>query len=122
MEQKILIVEDEADIRKPIVNKLRRFNYTVLEAVNGIEGLEIYKKENPDLVLLDIVMPEMDGLEMLKQLRAFDKNAQVLILTNMSDRNKLAEAVELEAVEYLIKSNYSIDELVGKIVKRLETK
>lgn len=122
MNQKILIVEDEEDIRKPIVNKLRRMGYSVIEATNGIEGLAAYKKESPELVLLDIVMPEMDGLEMLKQLRQFDKNAQVLILTNMSDHGKLADAVEFEAVEYLIKSNYSIDELVERITKRLNSK
>ena len=122
MDQKILIVEDEVDIRKPIVNKLRRMGFVVTEAANGVEGLAAYKKEKPALVLLDIIMPEMDGLEMSKQLMAFDKNSQILFLTNMSGHDKIADAVELGAVEYLVKSNYSIHELVEKIIHRLNNK
>jgi len=118
----ILIVEDETSLRHALRDKLTRENFAVLEAKNGEEGLEVALREHPDLILLDIVMPKMDGITMLKKLREYlwGKSAKVIILTNLSDNEKVAEAMRQETFEYLVKSDWKIEDVVAKVRERLE--
>ncbi|OGH71913.1 MAG: hypothetical protein A3G00_00140 [Candidatus Magasanikbacteria bacterium RIFCSPLOWO2_12_FULL_43_12] len=118
----ILVVEDEISLLNALCDKLTRENFAVLEAKNGEEGLEVALREHPDLILLDIIMPVMDGITMLKKLRedAWGKNAKVIILTNLSDNEKVAEALEQKSQEYLVKSDWKIEDVVAKVRERLE--
>ena len=118
----ILVVEDEISLLNALCDKLTRENFAVLEAKNGEEGLEVALREHPDLILLDIIMPVMDGITMLKKLRedAWGKNAKVIILTNLSDNEKVAEAMRQETFEYLVKSDWKIEDVVAKVRERLE--
>ena len=118
----ILVVEDEISLLNALCDKLTRENFAVLEAKNGEEGLEVALREHPDLILLDIIMPVMDGITMLKKLRedAWGKNAKVIILTNLSDNEKMAEALEQKSHEYLVKSDWKIEDVVAKVRERLE--
>ena len=122
--KKILIVEDERSLSQALVNKLTLEGFATLTAKNGEEGLKIALREHPDLILLDIVMPRMDGITMMKKLRQTDewgKNVPVILLTNLSaDDEKIMRAVtENEPAYYLVKSDYTISDVVEKVRERL---
>ncbi len=114
----ILVVEDEKSMLKALVDKFSGEGFRMLEAKNGQEGLEIALKERPDLILLDIVMPKMDGMTMLKQLRQdfWGKQSIVIILTNLTvDNNIMMKITESEPSYYLVKSDWKMDDLVVKV-------
>lgn len=100
----VLLVDDEAHIRKFIGLVLRQFSIPrLLEASNGEEALEIYGREHPDLILLDVNMPKMGGLETLKQLRILNPDCVVVMLTSLATRQTIEEAAELGATNYIRK-------------------
>lgn len=119
----ILITEDEEMLRSVVRAKLTNEGFSVIEANNGEEGLAMSLGEHPDLILLDIMMPKMDGMSMLKKLREdeWGKNVPVIMLTNISsgDENINKEITELEPTYYLIKNNESLKNVVEKIKERL---
>ena len=117
--KKVLIVEDEAPIRKIMSDMLKETHFTVLEAHDGKQGLEVALSEKPDIILLDLLMPFMSGHEMLKVLRkdVWGKTVKVIVLRNQDDAGNVSNAYYAGAVtEYIIKSNVSLDEL-KKVVK-----
>lgn len=118
----ILIVEDETALRTALSDKFGRENFFVLEARNGKEGLEVALKDHPDLILLDIMMPVMNGMEMFKELHedAWGKNAKVIMLTNLNDAENIAAAMDLGSYDYFIKSDWKMKDLVAKVVEKLE--
>lgn len=100
----ILLVDDEAHIRKFVSLILKQLGATNLrEASNGQEALAAYQAENPDLVLLDISMPLMDGLETLRRLKEIDPDCVVVMLTSMVNRQSIDEALALGATNYIRK-------------------
>ncbi|OGE87883.1 MAG: hypothetical protein A3J07_04205 [Candidatus Doudnabacteria bacterium RIFCSPLOWO2_02_FULL_49_13] len=125
---KILIVEDEEIIRKLYVEELRDQGFFMLAATNGKEGLEIALREKPDLILLDILMPVMSGLEMMDKLRAeggqYGKTVSIILLTNLSaSEEKIMQGVaKNEPAYYLIKSDWNLSDVVEKIKERLARK
>jgi DNA-binding response OmpR family regulator len=119
IDKKILIVEDEASIRKALTKKLMNEGAVVFEAGNGVDGLKVLKKEKIELILMDILMPLMDGVQMLKEMkknRKYDK-IKIIILTNLQEYNSDREVLEPHKDNYLIKSNYSLAQIVEKIKK-----
>ncbi|MBI4993986.1 response regulator [Candidatus Wolfebacteria bacterium] len=116
-DKKILVVEDEKPMRRVLADSLIAEGFSVLEAENGIIGLDVAMREHPDLILLDLLMPQMDGIEMLKKLRedAWGKNAIVIVLTNLGDTEKIVEATKCGAYGYLLKTNWRMDEVIRKI-------
>jgi len=118
--QVILVVEDEKSLREALSNKLEREGFTVLEAKDGEEGLEIAFKYHPDLILLDLLMPKMSGTEMAKKLKEdeWGKNAKIIILTNLNETEKVKRELEDSVYEYIIKNDIRIDQVVEK-VKRI---
>src|SRR6266540_4311681 len=100
----ILLVDDEVHIRKFVALILKQLGaITLFEAANGEEALEVYQRENPDLVLLDISMPLLDGLETLKKLKEIDPTCVVVMLTSMVNRQSVDEALAQGAVNYIRK-------------------
>jgi DNA-binding response OmpR family regulator len=121
----ILIVEDEEILAGTLEKKLDTENFEVVKASDGEEGLRLALDRHPDLILLDLLMPKIDGLAMLKKLRedSWGLHADVIILTNISDPDKVAEGMNTGpegTYEYLIKSNWSLDEIVSRIKQKLE--
>jgi len=115
---KILIVEDEKALHDALLIKLKGAGFILLESYNGKEGLEMALKEHPDVILLDIAMPVMGGIEALKKLREdeWGKTAKVIILTNLSnDMDKIKQVMENEVFTYLVKSDTEIAKVVEKI-------
>ena len=116
-QKKILIVEDEKPMLKAIEDKLTREGFAVSSAENGREGLDKAISERPDLILLDLIMPEVDGMSMLKKLREdeWGRDVPVIVLTNVYEIDKMSEAVTLSTSGYLIKTDWKLEEVVGKI-------
>jgi len=102
--QTILLTDDEPHIRKFISLVLRQFeNPRILEAANGAEAVELYKQHQPDLVLLDVNMPVLDGVQALTQIRALDPQAIVVMLTSLANRQTVEECARLGAADYIRK-------------------
>lgn len=100
----ILLVDDEAHIRKFIGLVLKQFSIpTIIEASNGEEGLALYAEHRPDLVLLDVNMPKLGGLETLKKIHEMDPDCAVIMLTSLATRQTIEEASELGALNYIRK-------------------
>lgn len=122
--KKILVVEDEAVYRRVLTEKLEGEGFTVCAAENGQQGMDLAREEKPDLIILDLKMPVMDGVEMLKQLRADAWGAQVpvMVLTALSDSEHVADVMEGGTFQYFIKTDITIDDLVARIVERVASK
>ena len=124
MEQKkILIVDDDKGLQKSLGGKLEEAGFIVLSAENAPKGLEAAANNHPDLILLDIVMPTVDGMALLKALREDDwgKNAKVILLTNLRENKKVAEALELGSFDYLVKADWSLSSIVEMIKEKLKS-
>ncbi|MAZ30396.1 hypothetical protein CL655_03920 [bacterium] len=117
MKKKVLIVEDEQDIREAMADYLRNVGYHVIEAEDGQQGLQFSLSEHPDVILLDLMMPIMDGHEMLKKLREdrWGMNAKVVIMSAMDDVKNIGGAYESGITEYIIKGESSLEELAKKV-------
>lgn len=118
--QKILIIEDEAGLRESASARLVQEGFTVFTAVDGVSGLSAALANHPDVILLDIKMPNMNGYQMLKKLReqgGWGAVVKVIFLTNLelSSSDESADIEALEPSQYLVKANTSLDELVAKV-------
>ena len=122
--KKILIVDDDENIRDVLTQSLVAKKYNVLQARNGQEGLEMALKEHPDLILLDMLMPIMDGMTTLKNIRKdpWGEDVPVIILTNLNatNENTVEDMVSNKPLHYLIKSNWKISEVI-KMMKKHST-
>ncbi|MDP2741169.1 MAG: response regulator transcription factor [bacterium] len=120
--KKILVVEDDPKMIRMLIDALKKEKFETIEATNGEEGLKAALELKPDLILLDLVMPIMDGLEMLNKLRAEDKGKDipVIILTNSGDFDKIAQAVEKGICSYMVKSDFTIEDLVKRAEELLK--
>ena len=119
---KILIVEDEEILLTALSEELKQEGFEAVGAKDGMEGVEKIVSEKPDMVLLDLVMPRLDGIGALKQMKENPdtKDIPIVILTNLSDYDKVSDALSLGAMDYLVKANYRLEELVNKIKTILE--
>jgi DNA-binding response OmpR family regulator len=118
----ILIVEDDDTLRDILKDNLAAEGYTVYEAPTGKRGLELALTRHPDLILLDILLPDESGLSILKKIRA-DKahgsHIKIIMLTNLSDKKSVATAVELDAHSFLVKSDWKIHDVISAIHNEL---
>ncbi|MDP2910267.1 MAG: response regulator [bacterium] len=117
MAKKILVVEDDKFLRELISQKLLKEGYDIVEAVDGEKGIENARKERPDLVLLDLILPGIDGFEVLAKLKADPKlsNIPVIILSNLGQKTDIEKGIEMGAVDYLIKAHFTPGEIIEKI-------
>lgn len=118
--KKILIVEDDQYTREFYQSLLTDEGYDVSIATNGKEAINIALQQNPDLVLLDIILPDIDGLTVFQNLKAKNFTSPVIFLTNVGDTKSLLQAVEDKAADFLIKSNTQPEQLLKRIKEVLE--
>jgi two-component system, OmpR family, alkaline phosphatase synthesis response regulator PhoP len=113
----ILIVEDEADLLDLYQTKLIQAGHQVLIARNGAEGLVMVERHQPDLILLDILMPKLDGYTMLKKLKAdkATKNIPVIIFSNLTQKEEIEKGLKLGANDYIIKTNSTPTQLTERV-------
>jgi DNA-binding response OmpR family regulator len=115
--KKILIVEDELAYLKIIHDHLVEAGYDVIDAKDGEEGFKLAFTHNPDLILLDLIMPKVGGLQMLKKLRStiWGKDIPVFILSNINESTSISEAMNNKTSQYLVKSDLKLEDLLQKI-------
>jgi len=114
MEKKILVVDDKTGIRKMFSEFLSRKGYTTLTASGGQEAIEIIKKENPDLVLLDMKMPKMDGIETLKRIRGLGINTKIVMLTAL-DNVALERDARLKGADGFLRKQLNIPIIIHAV-------
>lgn len=115
--KKILIVEDDTFIRDIYQTKFNQESFEVIMAENGIIALEKIEQLIPDVILLDVVMPYMDGIEVLRLMKDNKvlENVPIVMLTNISEKEKIDEGMRIGASDYLIKSHFTPSEVVHKV-------
>jgi len=119
---KVLIVEDEEMLVNMYISKFEKEGFEPMKASNGKTGLELAQKENPNIILLDVIMPEMDGFMVLKELKsdAKTKNIPVIMLTNLGQDEDIKKGNELGAKDYLVKANLTPAQVVDKVKEILK--
>ncbi len=117
MAKKILIIEDDKFLRELITQKLIKEDFEVSEAVDGEEGIRKIKEEKPDLILLDLILPGIDGFEVLSQMKKELTLASipVIILSNLGQKDDVEKGLKMGAVDYLIKAHFTPGEIIDKI-------
>lgn len=118
---KILIVEDDKFLRDLISRKLKGSGYDIVEAIDGEEGVTKAGEEMPDLILLDLILPGMDGFEVLEKIKEDPKTSQipVIILSNLGQREDIERGLRLGAEDFLVKAHFTPAEIIEKIKKVL---
>ena len=114
---KILIIEDDKFLRELITQKVSKEGYEVVGAVDGEEGLKMAGEERPGLILLDLILPTMDGFEVLKRLKEQEttKNIPVILLSNLGQKEDIDKGMQLGAKDYMIKAHFTPGEIIEKI-------
>jgi DNA-binding response OmpR family regulator len=117
MSKKILIVEDDKFLRELISMKLQKEGYTIIEAVDGEEGEKKIKEEKPDLVLLDLILPGIDGFEVLSRIKEDPtvSSIPVIILSNLGQKEEIEKGLKLGAIDFLVKAHFTPGEIIEKI-------
>jgi CheY-like chemotaxis protein len=117
----ILVVEDEAPTALALGDKLEHEGYTVYKADDGKKGLDLALEHHPDLVLADLKLPVMDGMEMIRKIRedSWGRDAKIIILSNMSDVAKIEEAMVHGTFFYMIKGDSSMNDILEKVRSQL---
>lgn len=117
MKKNILIIEDDEFFRELISKKLLSSGFGILEAVDGQKGIETAKESKPDLILLDLLLPSIDGFEVLLNLKGDSKTSAipVIILSNLDSKEDIEKGIKLGASDFLIKSQFATEEIIAKI-------
>jgi len=122
MAKTILIIEDDKFLRELIAQKLLKENYEISEAVDGEEGIKKIREEKPDLILLDLILPGIDGFEVLSRMKSGEEisSIPVIILSNLGQKEDVERGLNLGAKDYLIKAHFTPGEIIEKIKKILK--
>lgn len=118
----ILLIEDEPTLQKTISEILIQEGYKMLNALDGEIGLQAALREKPDLILLDLILPKIDGFEVLENVRKNEatKNIPVIVLTNLENAAAVERALALGAQSYLVKANYELEDVVQKVKQAIK--
>ena len=119
MAKKILIVEDDKFLRDLISQKLLKEGFEIVQAVDGEDGVKKIKDEHPDLILLDLILPGIDGFEVLSQMKSDQNSASipVIILSNLGQKEDIDKGLKMGAADYLIKAHFTPGEIIDRIEK-----
>jgi CheY-like chemotaxis protein len=115
---KILIVEDDITMREIVVHKLTTSGFDVVEAGDGPTAIETWKKEKPDLVLLDLMLPEMDGFQILESIKKSNPElgkTSVIILSNLFSKEDMQKAKSLGITDFMVKAYYTTEDILTKV-------
>ena len=118
----ILFIEDESAIQKTFSDALKKEEYEIISALDGEVGLRLAKEKKPDLILLDLVLPKLDGFQVLQSLKSNEttRAIPVIVLTNLEQMEDIQKAIDLGAKTYLVKSNYNLAEVIDMVKKAME--
>lgn len=118
---KIALVEDDHFLSKVLAFRLREEGFDVAVAADGEEAIKVIKKDKPNLVLLDLLLPKKSGFDVLAEIKADEntKKIPVIILSNLGQQTDIDKGIQLGAIDYLVKANFGIKDIVAKIKERL---
>jgi DNA-binding response OmpR family regulator len=121
--KKVLIVDDDDNLRNVLLDKLSAAGFEASGAIDGADGLKMALDNHPDVILLDVMMPKMDGWQTLNMLRAdeWGKTARVIMLTSLDNTDNIAKAVEKRTYEYIIKTDINLDQVVKRVQEAVKT-
>jgi DNA-binding response OmpR family regulator len=119
--RKVLIADDDNDLRGMTKEFFESENFDVIEASNGEDALRLALEEKPDLILTDIIMPKMDGVELMQKVREdeWGKNVPIIALSNVDTSEGIAKAMDSNVTTYLVKNNWKLEEIVEKVKEKL---
>lgn len=119
MAKRILIIEDDEFLRSLLNTRLSSEGFSVSMAIDGKDGLKKIKEEKPDMILLDLLLPIMDGFEVLSVTKSGEstKSIPVIILSNLGQKKDVDRGLKMGAADYIIKSQFTIEEIIDKIKK-----
>jgi two-component system chemotaxis sensor kinase CheA len=121
--KKILIIEDESSMRNSLEEFFSEEGFEVTTAMDGASGYEMIRSKKFDVILLDIILPRMDGFEILNKIKEEGlEHAPIVLLTNLGEAENIQKALDLGATTYLIKSDYQLREIIDKVNAVIETK
>lgn len=122
MAKTILIVEDEPTLQKTLSTALQQEGYEIKNATDGEIGLKLAKEFKPDLILLDLILPKIDGFEALEELKNDEstKSIPIIVLTNLESTQEIERALVMGATTYLVKANYDLKDIIEKIKETLK--
>ncbi len=122
MKKKIVLIEDDKILSETLSSGLNDAGFDVLRAYDGEEGLKLAESEKPDLILLDILLPKIDGLAVAKKLKSdpLTTDIPIIILTVLEQNESVAAALDSGVYEYIVKSNVKIEEIVARVKEKLE--
>ncbi len=121
--KKILIVEDDIDYLILLQKKFEMEGFSVVTAKDGKEGLVVAEREKPDLIILDILMPKLDGISMAERLREKNLGIPIIFLTNVGDASHISKAMQANSsADYIVKSDLSIDDVIRRAREKLSLK
>lgn len=120
MPKKVLVIEDDRPISKALELKLKHSGFDVKTIFDGESAIEILKKEKFDIILMDLVMPKIDGFGVLKDMQEKGNKTPVFVLTNLSQENDIDKVKKLGALEYFIKSDAPISKIIERVKKFLQ--
>ncbi|MEK7090142.1 MAG: response regulator [Patescibacteria group bacterium] len=122
--KKVLIVEDDFLLLEILSKKFIKSGFDVNIAINGEECMKVLKSRKPDIIILDIVMPVMDGFEVLQQMRSLAElsSIPVIVLSNLGREEDVQKAKSMGAKDFLVKSNFTTQEIVDKVSNMLKSK
>lgn len=115
--RRVLIIEDDTFLRELISQKLSKEGYSIIEAIDGEEGVKKTKEEKPEIILLDLILPGIDGFEVLSQIKGDQTTSSipVIILSNLGQKEDIERGLKLGAVDYLIKAHFTPGEIIEKV-------
>ena len=122
MAKTILIIEDDKFLRELIAKKLIKEEYNISEAIDGEEGMKKIAEEKPDLILLDLILPGIDGFEVMSRMKEDPSLSQIpiIILSNLGQKEEIERGINLGAKDYLIKAHFTPGEIIEKIKAALK--
>jgi len=117
--KKILIIEDAPYLQKVLKKAFGKTDFKLLQAFNGIDGYKMAIEEKPDIILLDLILPDMEGMEVLKKIRASKKipDTRIIIISNLDSTDNMKKALELGVNDYFVKANESFFSVVDMVKK-----
>lgn len=124
LNKKILIAEDEIAMLDALVKKFTMAGFEVVPASDGAEAVKLALKNKPDLLVLDIIMPKLDGLDVIKQVRAdkWGSDVPIIMLTNLSDAQHVSEAAKFKVFDFLVKTDWRLEDVVQLAKSKLGIK
>lgn len=119
LNKKVLIVEDDEDFVFILQKKFTTEGFNIVTAKDGEEGVSVTEKEKPDLIISDMLMPKMDGVAMATKIREFNKEVPIIFLTNIKDADRPSDTKVPDGIDYIIKADTRIDDIVQKAKTKL---